>query len=96
VGAFDEDELGVYSSTLVMEDGQPIFLVVHDEDDDWQFLASHEEHADECVLLHLSHVLEWDASLRTLESLPRGWRAWRWKVGDEWVREPTPPDHPEV
>jgi hypothetical protein len=79
-----------------MDENEPILLVFHDEDGDWEFLSSYEEHADEVVLVHLGHVLEWDPTVSVLEDLPKGWKAWRWSVEDEWVREPTPPDQPSV
>jgi hypothetical protein len=96
VEAFEDEQLGVFSSRFVMEDQMPILLVFHEENDDWQFLSSHEEHEDELVLVHLAHVLELDPTLRALESLPKEWKAWRWSVEDEWVREPIPPDQPAV
>jgi hypothetical protein len=96
VGAFDDEELGVFSSRLVMDGRKPILLVFHEEDGDWQFLSSYEEHEDEIVLLHLGHVLDWDSTLRALEDLPGGWKAWRESVADEWVRAPTPADQPQI
>jgi hypothetical protein len=96
LGAFEEGDLGVFSSRLVMEDEQPILLVFHDENGDWSFLSSYEEREEEIVLVHLSHVLDWDPTVRTLEELPGGWKAWRESVDDEWTREPTPPDQPTI
>jgi hypothetical protein len=63
---------------------------------DWQFLSSKEEAAVEIVLAHLSHLLDADATLDEIADLPRGWKAWRWSVGDDWIRETTPEDQPEI
>ena len=79
-----------------MDENQPILLVFHEEDGGWEFLSSNEEDADGIVLVHLGHVLDWDPTVGVLQDLPRGWKAWRWNVGDEWVREPTPPNQPPV
>jgi hypothetical protein len=79
-----------------MDDGQPILLMFHDDNGEWQFLSSHEEHPEECVYIHLAHVLECDPSVRDLEDLPTGWRAWRWNAADEWRREPTPQDQAQA
>lgn len=84
---FADSQLGVYSSRLVMDEGRPILLVFHEGDDSWQFLSSEEEQADECVYIHLAHVLDWDPSVRALEDLPEGWKAWRESPADQWIRE---------
>lgn len=96
MGAFADGNLGVYSSRLVMDERKPILLVFHEDDDSWQFLSSEEERADECVHIHLAHILEWDPSVRVLEDLPEGWKAWREKPAAEWIREPTPAGQPYV
>lgn len=87
----DDPTLGVYTSTTV-RDGAPVLLVFHDEDGDWQFLASTEETADEIVLAHAAHLLDADESLEALSDLPLGWKAWRWSASEDWYREPIPAD----
>jgi hypothetical protein len=94
--AFDERDLGVFTSRLVRDDEQAILLVFHEENGDWQFLSSNEEREEEIVLVHLSHVLDWDPIVQSLEDLPGGWQAWRGSVDDDWAREPTPPDQPTI
>jgi hypothetical protein len=96
LAAFDDGDLGVFSSRLVTEDRSPILLVFHDEGGDWQFLSSYEENEEQIVLVHLSHVLVWDPTIRSLKDLPEGWKAWRDSPEDAWTCEPTPPDQPSI
>jgi hypothetical protein len=96
LGAFDERDLGVFTSRLVRDDEQAILLVFHEENGDWQFLSSNEEREEEIVLVHLSHVLDWDPTVQSLEDLPGGWKAWRGSVDDDWARERTSPDQPTI
>jgi hypothetical protein len=95
-GCVSRNAPSVFSSRLIMEEGEPILLVFHDDNGDWQFLSSNEENVDEIAFIHLGHVLDVDPSVGVLEDLPSGWKAWRWNVGDDWVREPTPSDQPSV
>jgi hypothetical protein len=96
MGAFKDEQLGVFSSRLVMDQRKPILLAFHDEEGDWQFLAGDEQHAEEFTHVHLGHVLERDCSIRALEDLPAGWKAWRGASADDWVREPIPCDQRHV
>jgi hypothetical protein len=92
---FPDLNLGVFTSTLV-RDGQPVLLVFHDEDGDWQFLSSKEERADECVLVHIGHLIDSDASLSAVADLAPGWKSCRLSIVDDWVREPAPRDQPGI
>jgi hypothetical protein len=67
-----------------------VLLVFHEQDGDWQFLSSLEANASEVLHIHLSHLLDADATLGEVADLPLGWKAWRLSVGEEWIREPTP------
>lgn len=85
-------DLGVFTSGRVMEDGDPICLVFHDENGDWQFLSGYEERADEIRLIHVHHVIGWAPEVLSLVDLPVGWKAWRDTPEDDWNREPIPAD----
>jgi hypothetical protein len=92
---FPDRNLGVFTSTLV-RDGVPVLLVFHDDNNDWQFLSSKEEAAAEILLTHVSHLLDTDPTLDEIANLPLGWKAWRWSVGEDWIREPTPEHQLEI
>ncbi|HZS61772.1 MAG TPA: hypothetical protein VFA43_21035 [Gemmatimonadaceae bacterium] len=91
---FTDPHLAVYSSTLV-RDGTPVLLVFHDEDGVWQFLSSEETLSEQSLRVHIGHLLDRDLTLHEVAALPLGWKAWRWSVGEPWVREPIPEDQAE-
>jgi hypothetical protein len=89
-------DLGVFTSARVMERGEPICLVFHDEDGDWQFLSGYEERAHEVRLVHVEHIIGWDDTVVAIADLPRGWKAWRESPEHQWMRQPIPHDQAHV
>lgn len=84
-----------YSTRGVMECGEPILLVAHEEDDgSWQFVGAAWE-AEDLVVVCLSHAVDLDRSLRDLADLPRGWVAEREAIGAPWRRYEALPDAEE-
>jgi hypothetical protein len=77
--------LGVYSTRTVMNGDEPIMLVVHDDDGDWQFLPE-AGIGEDGVLIHLSHIVEAHPEIHELRDLPRGWGAERTSESDPWAR----------
>lgn len=93
--AFSETpELGVFTSDRVVNGREPICLVFHHENGDWEFVTGKEEGSSEISLIHVGHIIESDPSIAVLADLPSGWKAWRESSASDWVREPTPPDQP--
>jgi hypothetical protein len=85
---FDEPRnLGVFTTTRVLEENHPILLVCHDGDGDWQFLCGATDAPDQCRLICLNDIVERDPSVNDIADLPLGWRAWRENVDAEWRRE---------
>lgn len=78
----------------IVEDGAPVLLVTHDEDDHgWQFLGDSDSSSEsDALIVCMSQIVESDPSLFELADLPPGWRAWRQSVNDQWVREALPPE----
>lgn len=87
---FDEERnLGVYTCSKVWDDRQPILLVSHESNGDWQFLCGsvHEEGSDdEMRLVCLEHVVERDPSVNQVADLCRNWSAERAEAGTQWER----------
>lgn len=94
--AFEDGQRRVTSSRRVSEEGLPVLLVSHDADGDWQFLSGKEEQPDERIVLQLADVLEPDPSLRAVENLAEGWKAWRSEVGSRWTRDLLPDDQATI
>ena len=94
----DSPDTGVYTTRQVYVEGQPLSLVSHDLDGDWQFL--HDEDAadeeaelrdpDDLMLVHFRHVVDRFPEVEQLADLPIGWFAWRESADQVWVREPQP------
>ena len=85
----DAPNVVVFTSKSVIEDGDWIHYVSHDEDDGaWQFLSVHgapEMEADSRIVL-LRNMVARDPSLNEIANLPLGWIAWRDNALGEWKR----------
>ena len=88
----DPPNFAAYSTRGVMERGEPILLVSHeDEDGAWQFIGYAWEPED-LVLVCLEHAVATDPSVSELADLPRGWAAERASKDTAWCRYQLPPD----
>ena len=88
----DPPNVATFTTVNVLEHGHPILLVCHDADDGvWQFFCGKTNDPAEGRVIGLDCALAMDPSLAELADLPLGWRAWRERRGDPWVREPRPP-----
>ncbi|WP_339386996.1 hypothetical protein [Vibrio caribbeanicus] len=80
----------VVTSTYVINDGLPIIYVSHEFDEVegviWQFHAGNNDYdMDKMLLVSLNSVLEMDASINELSSLPLNYVARRKSIGDSWT-----------
>lgn len=74
----------VYTLPSVLA-GEPVTVVVHDHDGDWQFLTHEDFTVDDGVLVHLEHILAAAPELRTvMKELPGGRAASRSSPGEHW------------
>ena len=70
---------------IVVENGEPILYVSHDEDDGmWQFLCGKAHETDEAKLVSLKSVFDLDNSVGILKDMPCGYYAERKAQDDEW------------
>jgi hypothetical protein len=69
-----------------MNENTPILYITHDTDGIWQCLNSEVEVKEEdAVVLSLDEVIEIDPTLLEIIHIPMGSKAFRKKVGAEWV-----------
>ena len=62
----------------ILENGEPILYVSHDEDDGmWQFLCGKAHETDEAKLVSLKSVFDLDNSVAILKDMPCGYYAER-------------------
>jgi hypothetical protein len=89
----DPPNLASFTTVNVLERGEPILLVTHDESDGaWQFLCGKTNAVEDARVIGLDCALRLDPGLADLADLPRGWQAWRENVQSPWRRGPLPPD----
>ena len=87
----DPPNVTTITTRLVLEEGYPILLVTHDEDDGtWQVLCGTTDDPQNGRVVCLEEMYRLDPSIGELADLPLGWRVWRSNAASEWQREPHP------
>lgn len=81
----DPTNVAVFTTSQVMDGGERIAYVCHDEDG-WQFHTADGPQGEEPLLVCLESVYKLDPSLGDLGNLPYGWAAERGR-GGPWRRE---------
>jgi hypothetical protein len=86
----DPSDVATITTTKVLDEGHPILLVTHDDDDGaWQFLCGTTNDPEDGRVVGLGCMYERDPSIGELADLPLGWRAWRESPVASWRREPN-------
>ncbi len=86
----DPPNVATFTVKDIVDDGAPILLVCHDEDDGtWQFLTGSELAMDRALLVALSNIVAIDPSTYELADLPVGWVAQRAALGEPWEKRPA-------
>ncbi len=75
----------VFTSIQVIDKLLPVLYVVHDENEDWQFLSGHEEGlAEEIRVISFKEALELDKKIIEITWLAAGMEAVRKNTDSEW------------
>ena len=82
----DEKDKTVFTTRQVIDEGLPIHLISHETDGDWQFLCGTTDNPDDCVVIHLSHMVDAYPLLSEFADLPMGWQAELDDESGEWFR----------
>lgn len=78
-----------FVSTFAWSGMEPLRLVVHQDDDSWQFLCGTTVEVEYLLTMHAEHVFErFPADLHSLVGLPRGFLAARAYASEQWSIEP--------
>jgi hypothetical protein len=89
----DPPNVATFTTCKVLNEGHPILLVTHDEDDGaWQFLCGTTNEPRDGRIVGLDCIVAQDPSVIELADLPLGWRAWRDSPAEAWRREAKPPN----
>lgn len=82
---YDAPNTATITCCHILENGEPILYVSHDEDDGmWQFLCGKAHETDEAKLVSLKSVFDLDNSVGILKDMPCGYYAERKAQDDEW------------
>jgi hypothetical protein len=85
----DARNTAVFSTRHVIEEGKPILLVTHDQDDGaWQFHTAKTVLASDAKIVALDEIVYGDPSVVELADLPLGWSAIRDSITTPWKRQP--------
>ncbi len=89
---FDEPpDVAVFTVWQVIEEGEPILLVSHDEHDGaWQFISGRRPAEGDAQIVALREIWRHDPTVGDLVDLPLGWVAWRQRPGQPWQRSRRP------
>jgi hypothetical protein len=84
----------VFTSKYVLNDGEPITNVIHDTNNEWQFLSDHPVEIVDIKLVTLKQILKHDSSVKTILKLGLGCKACRKVVNSKWSIscEPNKPE----
>lgn len=75
----------------VADDGHPVLVVIHyEEDDSWAFLSDSSIAAKDGRVIGMGEALKIDETLASIADLPPGWQAHRVAIGKPWHREINP------
>lgn len=85
----DERNTAVYTTRDIIEEGKPILLVTHDQDDGaWQFHTEKTVAAFDAKIAALDEIVYCDSSVADVADLPLGWSAIRDSITSPWKRQP--------
>ena len=83
----DTENVATITVQQIVHGGQPILLVIHDDEDGaWQFLTGGEFKMENAMVVALKEIVVRDPSIKQLADLPTGWRAWRERKEQSWQR----------
>ena len=81
----DARNTAVFTTRDVIEEGKPILLVTHDQDDGaWQFHTGKTVPASDDKVVALDEIIFRDPSVVELTDLPLGWSAIRDSITSPW------------
>ena len=85
----DARNTAVFTTRDIIEEGKPILLVTHDQDDGaWQFHTGKTVPASDDKVVALDEIIFRGPSVVELTDLPLGWSAIRDSITSLWKRQP--------
>lgn len=78
----------VFTVKRIVDKSAPILYIVHDTDDEWQFLSGEDVSTSDIMIVSMDQILDIDKSLGDLSWLPQGMFAVRKTVNHKWISSP--------
>ena len=75
----------VFTEKRILDNKAVIRLVIHDEEDDWQFLTGDEVDESSSAILSMEQILSLDSSVENVLHINEGYAATRAKAEGEWI-----------
>jgi hypothetical protein len=83
----ENPNLGVFTTHKILKNEDPILVIIHDADGDWQFLAGGTLDMDGAAMAAMKQMIEIDKSVESELDMPIGWVAVRSTKEGEWKRK---------
>lgn len=82
----DPENVAVFTSTQIINDGKPILRVLHDDEDGaWQFHSGNITTIKEAMVVALKEIYEINPSIAELAKMPTDYIAERENINSKWV-----------
>jgi hypothetical protein len=81
----EDSRKAVFTSKKVIDSNKAILYVIHDEENEWQFLTSEIVSAEDLIMLTLEQMLDIDKTVQPILSLKKGYEASRRNQDSSWV-----------
>ena len=87
-----DKKMAVFTTKQVVGKFEPISIVIHDADGEWQFLSGRNVTMEDMMIITLEQILAVDSSIEEILNIDQGKRAHRfnddvWEVEDYVSRE---------
>lgn len=75
----------VITTKYILIERKDITQVIHDSDDDWQFLSSDDVNESDALVVSIEQIIDYDNSIKELLNLPRNRIALRSNKNNSWI-----------
>jgi len=81
----EHKRLAIFTVKNVVRGTSPVLLVVHDNDNEWQFLPNESVTEEDIMIISLENIIKIDPTLEEILWIPEGTEAVREDTGKDWT-----------
>lgn len=78
-------EKAVFTVKSIIDGDEDVLLVIHDNEDEWQFLSAEDVSYENMMMVTLKQIIVRDNVIEQVLNLPLGYEASRDRVASKWV-----------